>query len=65
MRAIPVDVYDREGNMIKIEVNDVSGNHIVDFLWDEHDEQTSEKRQQFREWAYKFLSQNKGYEVAK
>ena len=65
MRAIPVDVYDKDGNMTKIEVNDVSGNHIVDFVWDEHDEQTSQKRQEFREWAYKFLRENKGYEVAK
>jgi len=65
MRAIPVDVYDKDGNMTKIEVNDPSGNHIADFLWDGHDEQTSEKRQEFRQWVYKFLTENKGYEVAK
>jgi len=64
MRAIPVDVYDKDGNMTKIEVNDPSGNHIVDFLWDEREEQTSENRQRFREWAYEFLRQNKGCEVA-
>jgi hypothetical protein len=51
--------------MTKIEVNDPSGNHIADFLWDGHDEQTSEKRQEFRQWVYKFLTENKGYEVAK
>ncbi len=63
MRAIPVDVYDKDGNITKIEVNDPSGNHIVDFLWDEHESQTSENRQRFREWAYEFLRKNKGCEV--
>jgi hypothetical protein len=63
MIAIPVDVYDNAGNMIKIEANDPSGNHIVDFLWDNREEQTSENRQRFREWAYEFLRENKGCEV--
>lgn len=63
--AIPVDVYDKEGNLVKIEVNDRSGEHIVDFLWDPTDEQTSENRTKFREWAYKFLEQQKDCEVLK
>lgn len=63
--AIPVDVYDKDGNMVKIEVNDRSGEHVIDFLWDPTDEQTSENRTKFREWAYKFLEQHKDYKVAK
>ena len=61
-KAIPVDVYDKDGNLAKIEVNDASGEHIVDFLWDHRDEQTSENRIKFREWAYRILGQ-KEYEV--
>jgi hypothetical protein len=63
-RAIPVDVYDKDGNMTKIEVNTPSGEHIFDFLWDPTDEQTNENRVKFREWAYRILKQ-KDYEVAK
>ncbi len=62
-KAIPVDVYDSDGNMTKIEVQDGSGEHILDFVWDTNDEQTSENRVKFREWAYNFLETNKGYEV--
>jgi hypothetical protein len=62
MKAIPVDIYDKEGNMLRIEFNDGSGNHVVDAVWDQNDAQTSENRIKFREWAYKML-QNKGYEV--
>lgn len=63
-RAIPVDVYDNEGNMVRIEFNDSSGNHIIDAQWDPTDEQTSENRASFRKWAYHFVEQ-KDYEVFK
>jgi hypothetical protein len=64
MRAIPMDVYDKEGNLIKIEVQDATGQHVLDFLWDNRDEQTSENRVKFREWAYRLLEQ-KDYEVSR
>jgi hypothetical protein len=63
-RAIPVDVYDNEGNMIRIEFSDSSGNHVMDALWDETDAQTSENRTYFRKWAYNFL-RNQGWEILK
>jgi hypothetical protein len=63
-RAIPVDVYDKEGNMIRIEFNDMDGNHIIDAVWDSNDEQTSENRESFRKWSYDFV-RNKNYEVLK
>ena len=62
MKAIPTDVYDKDGNLIKIEFNDGEGAHIIDAQWDPSDEQTSENRVSFREWAYKWIEQ-KGYEV--
>jgi putative heme degradation protein len=64
-RVIPTDVYDKDGNMTKIEVTDTSGNHIADFLWDEREEQSSENRVKFREWCYDFLRRNKQFEVAR
>jgi hypothetical protein len=63
-RAIPVDVYDKDGNMTKIEFNTASGEHIVDAVWDPTDEQTSENRIKFREWAYRFI-ETKEYEVVR
>jgi len=63
-RALPVDVYDKDGNMVRIEFNDMDGNHIIDAQWDPTDEQTSENRSKFREWAYRFIQQ-KDYEVIK
>lgn len=63
-RAIPVDVYDEDGNMTKVEFNDGEGNHILDAVWDPSDEQTSENRTFFRKWAYNFL-RNEGWEILK
>lgn len=62
MRAIPIDVYNAEGNMVKIEVRDSNGDHVIDVVWDDTDEQTSENRVLFRQFAYRMLEQ-KGYEV--
>ena len=64
MKAIPTDVYDKDGNMTKIEVQTGLGEHLMDFLWDPLDEQTSENRIKFRECAYRLLKQ-KDYEVSK
>jgi hypothetical protein len=60
--AIPVDVYDKDGNLVRIEFNDRDGTHIVDVVWDERDEQTSENRINFRKWASKMVRQL-GWEV--
>ncbi len=62
-RAIPVDVYE-DGDLIRIEFADASGEHIVDAVWDESDEQTSENRVAFRKWAYNHL-RNQGWEILK
>jgi len=65
MRVVPMDVYDKDGNLTHIEVTDNKGEFVMQFLWDEHDEQTSENRIAFREWAYRHLEQSQGYEVAR
>ena len=62
MKASTVDIYNKEGDLTKIESYDGAGEHIADFLWDEHDAQTSENRVVFRKWVNHMLIQ-KGYEV--
>jgi hypothetical protein len=64
MRVVPVDIYDKDGNFTKIEVQGADGSHVIDIVWDESDEQTSENRVKFRKFAYRILEQ-KGYEVNK
>ena len=58
-----VDVHDKDGNLLKVEAYEFgSGNFVLQFLWDEHDEQTSEKRIEFRKWAIRHLKQT-GYKI--
>jgi|688.fasta_scaffold1479475_2 hypothetical protein len=42
-----------------IVTNADTGEHILDFLWDERDEQTPEKQKEFHEWV-KHILQSKG-----
>ena len=63
-KAIPAEIYNDQGDMVRIEFHDGSGEHIIDAVRDEHDEQTSENRIAFRDWAYRTLMQ-KGYKVDK
>jgi hypothetical protein len=58
MAVIQQDVYDKAGNLVKIEVHDESGEFLMQFLWDERDEQTSENREEFRKWATRHLKQS-------
>ena len=62
-KLIPVDVYDKDGNLLRIEFTNSSGEHVIDAEWDFSDEQTGENRVVFRKWVYNFM-RNKGYEVA-
>jgi hypothetical protein len=55
--AIPQDIYDADGNMLKIEFHDEAGDHIIDVVWDFSDEQTSENRIKLREFAYRWMRQ--------
>jgi hypothetical protein len=58
----PMDVYDADGALLRIEGVNSEGNTVVDVVWDPQDEQTNDKRVEFRKWAYKMLNQM-GYEV--
>lgn len=55
MKVIPTDIYDKDGNLSYIEFNDLDGNFVIKADWDPTDEQTSENRVKFREWAYRLV----------
>lgn len=57
------DIYDRDGNLLRIEAYKPDGEFLVQFLWDERDEQTSENRVEFRKWVTRHLKQT-GHKVA-
>jgi hypothetical protein len=63
-KAIPLDIFDKEGNLTCIEFTDSKGKHILDATWDESDAQTNENRAYFRNWACQFL-ENQGWEIEK
>lgn len=60
--AVPTDIYDKEGNMDRIEFHDGQGNFIMQSLWDKNDKQTSESRSEFRKWSY-LMAERLGYKV--
>jgi hypothetical protein len=62
--VIPTDVYDKEGNLTRIEFYDLDGEFVVQAVWDENDEQTGKNRIKFRKWAYSMVEQI-GEEVIK
>jgi hypothetical protein len=57
MKVVLTDIYDKDGNLVKIDVHDLEGQFIIQIVWDENDEQTSENRKAFREWANRQLKQ--------
>ena len=64
IRAIPTDIYDKEGNMLRIEFHDNKGDFAFQVLWDPRDEQTSTNREALRKYAYR-MAEQLGYEVNK
>jgi hypothetical protein len=57
------DIYDRDGNLLRIEAYKPDGDFLMQFLWDERDAQTSENRIEFRKWVNRHLKQS-GHRVA-
>lgn len=62
MRARQKEIFDDQGNLVKIEITLENGEHLFDVLWDERDEQTEENRIQFREWTKRMVKRN-GHEL--
>ena len=55
MKYHTIDIYDKDGNMTRIEAYNEKGDFIMQALWDPTDEQTSENRVKLREWFAKHL----------
>lgn len=62
MTVTTMDIYDKDGNLLRIEAYTARGDFLMQFLWDERDEQTSDNRVEFRKWVNRHLKQA-GYEV--
>lgn len=57
-----IDVYDKEGNMVRIEAYNSKGEFIMQALWDPSEEQTHDNRVNFRQWFYKHLERSQDHE---
>ena len=62
MAVTTIDIYNKEGELVRIEAYKPSGEFLMQFLWDEREAQTSENRVEFRKWVTRHLKQA-GYEV--
>ena len=63
MKLIPRDVYDKNGDMVKIEFLNDEGEIEIEAVWDEQDPNDEEHRVAFRKWAYRFVSQTTGKKI--
>lgn len=61
-RVVCTDIYDKDGNLVRMDVHTRDDQFVLQVLWDPRDEQTSENREEFRKWAYRHLEQS-GYDV--
>ena len=62
MKVIPTDIYDKDGNLLKIEFHNEHGKFEIQAVWDPQDPNTTETRAEFRKWAYRMVKQV-GFEV--
>jgi hypothetical protein len=61
-QIIPTDVYDKDGNLLRVEYHNLEGEFEIQAEWDERDEQNSENRERFRKWATTMVKRL-GFEV--
>lgn len=58
MPVTTIDIYNKEGELVRIEAYKENGDFLMQFLWDKADEQTSENRVEFRKWVTRHLKQS-------
>jgi hypothetical protein len=52
IKVYPVDIYDKDGNLLRIEFLDKATNEFqFEAIWDERDPQTHQKIEEFRHWS--------------
>lgn len=61
-KAILIDNFDKDGNLIGIEVFDNKGEFVLEVVWDDREAQTQENRVEFRKWAREVVMRY-GYEI--
>lgn len=47
----PVDIFDKDGNLLRIEFLNEKGEFEFQSLWDPNDEQSNKNREEFRKWS--------------
>lgn len=63
MKTVQTEIFDKDGNLTKIEIYLENGEHLFDALWDPRDEQTHDNRVAFREWTNRQI-RNHDHEVS-
>ena len=58
VKTVQTEIFDKDGNLTKIEVYLSTGVHLFDVLWDPRDEQTHENRVAFREWTNRLIKRH-------
>jgi hypothetical protein len=46
-----VEIYNPVHGLVRVEVYNEDGDHFMDVLWDERDEQSTAKKDEFRKWV--------------
>jgi hypothetical protein len=46
-----VEIYNPAEGLVRVEVYHEDGEHFMDVLWDERDEQTTAKKDEFHKWV--------------
>ena len=46
-----VEIYNPLEGLVRVEVYDEDGEHFMDILWDERDEHTPAKKDEFQKWV--------------
>jgi len=64
MTVYPIDMYDKDGNLERIEFFDEITNEFqFQAIWDDRDAQTYANRQEFREWA-SHMAKQMGFSIS-
>lgn len=58
MKYDMIDIYDKDGNLVRIEAYDQTGEFVMQALWDPTDEQTHENRVKLRQWFANHLERS-------
>jgi hypothetical protein len=58
-----VDIFDKDGNLLRIEFLNEKDQFEFQSIWDSNDEQTHENREKFRKWS-SLMAKRMGFKVS-